>query len=744
MRKARGQSVSFVGLAKEPIPLNCSQLRTYRPILHNYTPGHFNMSSEESFATEAGEELASSLEAIASSFRDGVDLRDRKYLLKTYKNCFVGREAVTFLVSSGHAETREDAVALGRALESQAHLFEHVTRDHAFKDENLFFHFVDEKRRGKVAHNETTGKSFQWSDFLSSPDQEQEHSGTNNLHPNFPRPDFDAISASDVHVAKHVWPLDGFNTELLDSVHPPNWENPKSTDDGTPTYDLVVIGAGTGGLVSAAGSAGVGAKVALIEENLMGGDCLNVGCVPSKALIHSANLAHKIRGDMDHLADAGISIDGGAEAVNVDFGKVMERVRRIRAEISHHDSAQRFTKELGVELYFGRGKFTSDRTVEVNGETLKFRKAIVATGGYPSLIPIPGLKELHDLAGAENLADKATPPPAVMTNESIFNLTRQPTRLVVIGAGVIGMELAQAFQRLGTAVTMFGRSGKVLPKEDEDLAAIVRAQMEKDGVEFKLNVSQYKSIELTGQVSDNGLPEMIMEFGESSDGIEIDAEITCDAVLIAAGRRPNVSGMDLEKAGIEFDTKYGLKVNNRLQTTNSRVFGVGDCASEFKFTHAADFYARTAIRNALFFGKGKSSSLLIPYATFTSPEIASVGLFEQDLKERGIKYKIIEKHFADIDRALCDAATQGMVRFRVDAQTGAILGASIVGESAGNMISEVTLAMQQGTTLDKLAYVIHPYPTTAEAIRLAGDIYNKQRLTPAVSSLLRGVIKLQR
>lgn len=701
------------------------------------------MSSEQSFAAEAGEALTSSLEAIADSFRDGVDVRDRKYLLKTYKNCFVGQEAVTFLVSSGHAETREDAVALGRALEAQARLFEHVTRDHAFKDENLYYHFVDEKRRGKVAHNETTGKSFQWSDFLSPPAQEQDDSSTNNLQPSFPRPDFDAISASDVHIARQMWPLDGYNTELLDCVHPPNWENPKS-DDSTPTYDLVVIGAGTGGLVSAAGSAGVGARVALIEESLMGGDCLNVGCVPSKALIHSANLAHKLRGDMGHLADAGISIDGGAEAVSVDFGKVMERVRRIRAEISHHDSAERFTKELGVELYFGRGKFTSDRTVEVNGKTIKFRKAIVATGGYPSLIPIPGLKKLHDMARDDNLADNATPPPAVMTNESVFNLTRQPTRLVVIGAGVIGMELAQAFQRLGTAVTMFGRSGKVLPKEDEDLAAVVKFQMEKDGVEFKLNVSHYKSIELTGQMSDNGLPEMAMKLSQSSDGSEIDTEITFDAILIAAGRRPNVSGMDLEKAGIEFDTKYGLKVNDRLQTTNSRVFGVGDCASKFQFTHAADFYARTAIRNALFFGKGKSSSLLIPYATFTSPEIASVGLFEKDLKERGVKYKIIEKHFGDNDRALCDGATQGMVRFRVDAQTGAILGASIVGESAGNMISEVTVAMQQGTTLDKLAYVIHPYPTTAEAIRLAGDVYNKQRLTPAVSSLLRGVIKLQR
>lgn len=345
---------------------------------------------------------------------------------------------------------------------------------------------------------------------------------------------------------------------------------------------------------------------------------------------------------------------------------------------------------------------------------------------------------------AENTNGNTMPPPAVMTNESVFNLTRQPTRMVVVGAGVIGMELAQAFQRLGTSVTVLGRSGKVLPKEDEDLAVIVKDQMVKDGVDFKLSVAEYKSIELNGQISENGLPEMTMRFSELSDGNTIHTEITCDAILIAAGRRPNVSGMDLEKAGIEFDTKTGLKVNDRLQTTNSKVYGVGDVASTFKFTHAADFLARSAIRNALFFGKAKISSLLVPYATFTSPEIASVGLFARDLKERGIKYKIIEKHFADNDRAFCDGATQGMVRFRVDSQTGTILGASVVGEGAGNMISEVTLAMQSGTTLDKLANVIHPYPTTGEAIRLAGDVYNKQRLTPAVASLLRGVIKLQR
>jgi len=497
----------------------------------------------------------------------------------------------------------------------------------------------------------------------------------------------------------------------------------------------VCVGGGTGGLVSAAIGAGVGAKVALIEEHMLGGDCLNVGCVPSKAIIHSANLAHKVKMDQAHLQEAGIFVDPAA--VRIDFEKVMERVRRIRSEISHHDSADRFTKELGVEIYIGRGKFTSEKTVEVNGKTLTFRNAVIATGGYPTLIPMSGLKELWDRA--TSIEGDPTKRPVVMTNETVFNLTKQPRNMVVIGAGVIGMELAQSMQRLGTNVTVLGRSGKVLPKEDEDMAQIVKDQLEEDGVTFRLDVVEYQSIALTGKYLDTGYPEMkltLLEKGASKPSI-----ILCDALLVAAGRRPNVTGMDLEAAKVEYDTKKGLLVNDKLQTSNSHIYGVGDCCSEFKFTHAADFMARAAVRNALFFGKEKMSNLLIPYATFTSPEIASVGLYGKDLDEKGIKYRIIEKHFKDNDRAICDSSTKGFVRFRVDAKKDTILGASIVGENAGNMIGEVTLAMKSKTGLGSLAAVIHPYPTTAEVLRQAGDVYSKTRLTTTVKSLLRGVVK---
>jgi pyruvate/2-oxoglutarate dehydrogenase complex dihydrolipoamide dehydrogenase (E3) component len=447
-------------------------------------------------------------------------------------------------------------------------------------------------------------------------------------------------------------------------------------------------------------------------------------------------LAHALRGDAEYLAEAGISVD--PSAVKVDFEKVMERVRRLRSDISHHDSAERYSTELGVEVFIGHAKFTSEKTVEVNGKTLNFKRAVVATGGYPSLIPMPGLKGLHE----KHVAPGNDPRPQIVTNESVFNLTKRPKNMVVIGAGVIGLELAQAFERLGVSVTVLGRSGRVLPKEDEDMAEIVKTQMKKDGVQFRLSVAEYRRIELSGNVLDNGHPEMKVTIQEKNHSEP--TELMCDVLLVAAGRRPNVTGMDLEAAGIEYDVSKGLLVNDNLRTTNKRVFAAGDCASDFKFTHAADFMARAVIRNALFLGKEKMSKLLIPYATFTTPEIASVGLYEKDLKEKGIPFRVIEKPFRDNDRAKLDNQTTGLVRFRVDAKTDEILGASIVGAGAGNMISEVTLAMQSGTGLRSLAAVIHPYPTTAEAIRQAGDVYNKTRLTTTVKSLLRSVIKLQR
>jgi len=330
----------------------------------------------------------------------------------------------------------------------------------------------------------------------------------------------------------------------------------------------------------------------------------------------------------------------------------------------------------------------------------------------------------------------------VMTNETFFNMTKQPKKLVVIGPGVIGMEMAQSMQRLGTQVTVMGRSGRVLPKEDEDHASIVQSELEKDGVEFRLSVTEYISVELTGNAVD-GLPEMSFKIKEK--GSDTITELIVDAILVATGRRPNVSGMDLDNAGVDYDVRKGILVNDKLQTSNAKIYSAGDCCSTpFKFTHAADFMARAVIRNALFFGKEKMSNLLIPYATYTEPEIASVGLYGKDCEAKGIKYATYEKHFSDNDRAICEGDTVGMVRIRVEEKSGKILGATIVGKNAGNLISEITLAMQSNVGLGSIATVIHPYPTYGEAIRQSGDLFNKTKLTPSAKSLLRGIIKVQR
>lgn len=663
------------------------------------------------------------LDQIAARFKAGVTVKDRTYRLTKYPSCFVGNEAVDFMINDGLSTTRDEAVQLGQCIMTELGIFEHVTRDHTFADSYLFYHFVD---RGVVAQNQNTKKKFSWADYLAPSNLVV----GNDLQPDLPSPDLESVPTTDAHVATSVWPFDEHNLELLNNVHPTNWVDPQAKNN---KYDLVVIGAGAAGLVTSAGAAGVGARVALIEENLLGGDCLNVGCVPSKTLIHAASLAHSLK-NTEHLADSGICING---TVQIDFPKIMERVRRIRREISPNDSAERFTK-LGVDVFLGRGKFVDSKSVVVNGKVLQFNKAVIATGGYPSLISMPGIKELHHL----NTNPGDEPRPYVVTNETFFNMTRQPKKMVVIGPGVIGMEMAQSMQRLGTQVTVLGRSGRVLPKEDEDHASIVQSQLEKDGVEFRLSVAEYVSVNLTGNLVD-GLPEMSFKIKEK--GVDSVTELIVDAILVATGRRPNVSGMDLDKAGVKYDVRQGILVNDKLQTTNPKIYSAGDCCSTaFKYTHAADFMARAVIRNALFFGKEKMSNLLIPYATYTEPEIASVGLYGKDCEAKGIKYVTFEKHFSDNDRAICDGDKVGMIRIRVEEKSDKILGATICGKNAGNMISEITLAMQSNVGLGSIATVIHPYPTYAEEIRKAGDLYNKTKLTPNAKTLLRGIIKVQR
>ena len=648
------------------------------------------------------------LNELTTVFRNLVDIADRKHRFRTYEKCFVGSEACAALVKAGVAHDIQQAETIGNLL-LQAGVFHHVVREHAFKNEKLFYRFTEDEDHGSVEKDEQ-GRAVTWYELIAG---QFHRKSSENLIPKIP--DYSEELAS--MEAVDTWgvePLDTHNAKLLDNVRPRAWKNPEPTE----VYNMVAIGAGAGGLVTIAGSTGVGAKTAIIEKHLLGGDCLNFGCVPSKALLSAAKVAATVR----NAAKFGVGIKGVSEAelpskVGVDFGRVMERLRAHRSHISRHDAAERFADEIGTDVFLGHATFTGPNTVEVEGKTLQFKKCCIATGGTPTVPKIPGLAEVPYL-----------------TNMTLFNLTQLPPRLGVIGTGVIGMEMAQAFQRLGSKVAVFSRSDRILPKEDPDAAKLVQESMECDGVTFIWN-SKYKEVR---HVSRDG------DFPEITVVLENGDEHTFDALLVATGRKPNVSGLGLEKAGVAFDPGKGIIVNDKLQTSVPHIFAVGDVATKYQFTHTADFMARMVIRNALFFGKAKFSSLLIPWCTFTDPEVAHVGLYERDFKERGIPYQTFTRYFKDVDRSIVEDKTKGFVRVHVKEKSDEILGATIVGDGAGDMISEITLAMQSETGLSKLSNVIHPYPTAAEAIRQSGDLYNKTRLTPSIKKILRGVMRIQR
>ncbi len=500
-----------------------------------------------------------------------------------------------------------------------------------------------------------------------------------------------------------VQPWDDHNKALISHVHPRDWINPQPAE----RYDLVVIGAGTAGLVTSAGAAGLGAKVALIEKHLLGGDCLNVGCVPSKGIIGSAHRAAAVR----DAPEMGITVPAGSQA---DFAQVMERMRRLRASIAPNDSAQRF-RDLGVDVFLGEGRFVDTRTLAVGDQTLQFKRAVIATGARASAPPIDGLDTVPYL-----------------TNETLFSLTEQPKRLGIIGAGPVGCEMAQSFARLGSEVLLVEAAHGILPREDPDAADIVRDSLLKDGVKLlccgknlTLAPANGAGVRLRVTSHDQGVDEVV------------------DQLLVAVGRAPNTEGLDLEKVGVKFTSK-GVSVDDHLRTTHPRIFAAGDICSPYQFTHAADFMARIVIQNALFWGRSRASTLTIPWATYTKPELAHVGLHEKQAREKGIAVDTFTQPFADVDRSILEGETEGFVRVHVRKGTDAILGATIVGVGAGNLISEITLAMTYGLGLKKIAAAVHPYPTQAEAIRRVGDLYNRTRLTPRIRALMKTFIKWRR
>lgn len=490
-------------------------------------------------------------------------------------------------------------------------------------------------------------------------------------------------------------PVDEFNRQLIANVRPSDWR-PRTP---AARYDLVVIGAGTAGLVAAAGAAGLGARVALVERKLLGGDCLNHGCVPSKALLRAARAMRAVY----QAAQFGIDVPSGA---NANFPEVMRRLRRIRSEISRDDSAARFQR-LGVDLFFGRAAFANKDTVTVDEQRLRFNRAMVATGARARVPEIPGLSD----AGC-------------FTNETIFELTELPRRLAVLGAGPVGCELAQAFARLGAETHLIQRGASILPRDEPWASTIVADSLAADGVRFH-RLTELSRIESTGAAKRLYL---------QSDAGPLSIEV--DAVLVATGRVPNVD-LNLESAGIGFDAQNGIHVDDFLRTSNRRVYAAGDVCSRYKFTHAADAMARIVVQNALFLGRARTSQLVIPWCTYTDPELAHIGLTERQATEQGIRVDRIDLPLSDVHRALLDDQAVGQASVLVRAGTDQIAGATIVAAHAGDMEAPLSLAMTAGLGLKSVARTILPYPTQAEAVRKLAEAYNRTRLTPRVAGLLR-------
>ncbi len=449
-------------------------------------------------------------------------------------------------------------------------------------------------------------------------------------------------------------------------------------------YDVVAIGGGSGGLVIAAAAAQLKAKVALVERASLGGDCLWYGCVPSKSLIHASRIAY----DLKNAARFGIY----CQNPQIDFAKANSHVQNAIAAIQPHDSPERF-QSLGVDVIFGEGQFIDRQTFEVNGRKLKARAFACATGSRPKIPPIPGLKA----AG-------------YLTNEQVFSLKQLPSSLAVIGGGPIGCELGQAFSRLGSEVTIIASSDHLLPKEDPEAALVIQQQLESEGI----RVITATRVERVEQIDGK------KHLWAGSQ------KITVDEILVAAGRTPNVESLNLEAAGVEVGER-GILVNEKLQTTNPRIYACGDVIGGYQFTHVAGYEASIVLKNALFFPVTKANYRVIPWATFTDPELARVGLTEKQAKEQyGDDVYVLKQDFSGVDRAQAEAATKGFAKI-ITRGNGEILGAHLVGASAGELLHEIVLAMSNNLKISALSGIIHIYPTLAEVNSKAALLLTKQK-----------------
>lgn len=447
-------------------------------------------------------------------------------------------------------------------------------------------------------------------------------------------------------------------------------------------YDLVVIGGGSGGLVVAGVAAALKAKVALIEKHRLGGDCLWYGCVPSKSLIRASRVAYEVK----QAGRFGIYCNDP----QIDFAKAIGHVQNAIATIQPHDSPERF-EDLGVEVIFGDGKFIDKKTFEVNNRRLKARSFVISTGSRPAALPIPGLKE----AG-------------FITNEEVFEITERPDTLAIIGGGPIGCELGQAFSRLGSKVTIIASRDRLLPKEDPEAVEVIHQQFRSEGINFLLNTKAEKVEVIDGK--------KYIWAGQE--------KIVADQILVAAGRAPNVESLNLDAAGVKVGKK-GIQVNSKLQTSNPRIYACGDVIGGYQFTHVASYQANIVLKNALFLPIFQASDRVIPWATFTDPELARVGLTEQEAREKyGNDIQVVKQEYADVDRAQADGTTAGFAKI-ITKRNGQILGAHLVGAAAGELIHEIILAMSHNLKLSALSG-IHIYPTLSEVNSKAAFAQTRQ------------------
>jgi pyruvate/2-oxoglutarate dehydrogenase complex dihydrolipoamide dehydrogenase (E3) component len=485
-------------------------------------------------------------------------------------------------------------------------------------------------------------------------------------------------------------PDDAPNRALLDEVCPRDWINPSPRG----RYDLVVLGGGPSGSAAARIAAAAGAKVALVEQRFLGGDCLNFGGIPVQTLIRSARAAAEVRS----AASLGVQVPGG---FHIDFGKVMKRVRMVRSELSSQYSAHHL-EGLGIDVFLGTGSFRDHETVIVGDSRLRFQKAIIATGATHSLPTVQGLAETD-----------------VLSMEAFFSLEQLPRRLAILGGGQVGCEIAQAMARLGSQVLLLESAPQILSRTDADAAFIVQEALIRDGVSVFAS-SRLRRVQSTSEGK-------VVLF---SRGEEVGSELV-DAILNVSGQIPRVRGIGLEAVGVTYNDGNGVKVDDFLRTSDPRIYAMGEVASNHPYAHAAEPMARVVIENALFRGRSRASRLLVPWCAGTDPEIAQIGLNERLAADRAVEIDVYRSPFSATDRACMDGATEGFVKILTAHKTDRMIGATVVGHEAGNLVGELSLAMATGCGLRRLSDVIHPYPTHSAAIRQVSQQYmrNPRRFT---------------